>query len=84
MNPAALRCAFGVCLAASDVPFRSVIVLFHDRGFEPHLDDVKNRTINDAFGDHPQVCEALRWAQQDLTLKVGEVLEKALLYNRVG
>ena len=48
----ALRCAFAVCLAAADVPLRSVLVHFHDRGFEPHLDDVQNRTVTDALGDH--------------------------------
>ena len=48
MTPS-LRRTFAVALATSDVPFRSILVLFHERSLEPHMDQVQYCTITNAL-----------------------------------
>jgi hypothetical protein len=46
----ALWRSFTGTLAATKIPFRSVLVLLHNRCFKPHLDETEYLTITDAFG----------------------------------
>ena len=50
----ALRCATTVALAASSVALRPLTILFHDRGLEPHPNQVQYAAVADSFGhqDH--------------------------------
>ena len=49
-----MRGAFAVGFAATYIFPGAVLVLSDDRRFEPLLDDVQDRTINDALGDDGQ------------------------------
>jgi site-specific DNA recombinase len=47
---ATLRCADAVGFTTADILSGAVLVLFDDRRFEPHFDQVQNRTVNNALG----------------------------------
>src|SRR5664280_508403 len=47
-----LRCAFAVSFSAPDVPFLTILILFHDRGFEPQLNEAQYLPIADALGNN--------------------------------
>jgi hypothetical protein len=43
-----------IALTDADVSLRAVLVHLQDRGLKPHLDQVQNRPVTNAFGDHGQ------------------------------